>query len=134
MAATVWDTRGGFVANRLFYDTAAALDPAANERRARNYTRPMTRPGELVAAWHRAGLADIRGATLTIRMEFASFLDYWTPYLGKEGPGADYIATLSPPQLERLQEMVRAAYLDGEADGQRSYAASAWAVAGTVPG
>ena len=50
VAATVWDARGGFVANRLFFDTAAALDPRAGERRAKNFTRPLTRPGELAAA------------------------------------------------------------------------------------
>ncbi len=36
VAATVWDARGGFVANRMFFDTAAALDPKANERPPRN--------------------------------------------------------------------------------------------------
>lgn len=29
VAAAVWDARGGFVANRMFFDTAAALDPKA---------------------------------------------------------------------------------------------------------
>jgi len=29
--------------------------------------------------------------------------------------------------------VVRAAYLDGDPDGPRSYAATAWAVKGTVP-
>ena len=47
VAAAVWDIRGGFVANRMFFDTAAVLDPQANERRANAYTRPMSRPGEL---------------------------------------------------------------------------------------
>lgn len=55
VGATVWDARGGFVANRIFFDTAAALDPMVSERRARNYTRPMTRPGELANAWLAAG-------------------------------------------------------------------------------
>ena len=55
VAAAVWDARGGFVANRMFFDTAAALDTNANARRARNYTRPLTRPGELTAAWRDAG-------------------------------------------------------------------------------
>ena len=133
VAATVWDARGGFVANRIFFDTAAALDPKGNERRARNYTRPMTRPGELLAAWQGAGFVDIRQATLSIRMEFASFEDYWAPYVGKDGPGADYVRTLTPAQQERLREAVRNAYVDGEPDGPRSYAAIAWAVAGIVP-
>jgi SAM-dependent methyltransferase len=133
VAAAVWDARGGFVANRLFHDTAAALDPAAATRRARNFTRPMTRPGELAAAWQHAGLAEIAATELAIRMEFASFDDYWTPYLGKDGPGAEYLATLDGLAVARLREAVRSAYLDGESDGARSYVAVAWAVKGIVP-
>ena len=132
VAATVWDARGGFVANRLFFDTAAALSPAANQRRARNYTRPMTRPGELTAAWHRAGLTGVQAAELPIRMEFASFEDYWGPYTGRDGPAAEYVATLSEAERHRLRDAINAAYLDGEEDGPRSFVAVAWAVKGTV--
>lgn len=134
VAAAVWDARGGFVANRLFFDTAAALDSGANERRARNYTRPMTRPGELAEAWRAAGFTGVAEATLSIRMEFASFDDYWAPYVAKDGPGAEYVAALADAQRSRLHDAVRLAYLDGEADGHRSYAALAWAVKGMAPG
>jgi SAM-dependent methyltransferase len=134
IAACVWDVRGGFVANRMFFDTAAALDPKANERRARNYTRPMTKPGELGRAWRDAGLEDVVETSLCIRMEFASFEDYWAPYNGREGPIAEYVATLGLAERARLIDALRAAYLDGEPDGPRSYAALAWAVKGIAPG
>lgn len=134
VGAAVWDARGGFVANRIFFDTAAALDPKANERRARNYTRPMTRPGELAKAWLAAGFHEVVETALSIRMEFASFDDYWSPYAGKDGPGAEYIATLSDAERAGLRDAVRLAYIDGEADGPRSYAAVAWAVKGIAPG
>jgi SAM-dependent methyltransferase len=134
VAAAVWDARGGFIANRMFFDTAATLDQEGNQRRARNYTRPMTRPGELASAWRNAGFVAVRDAMLTIRMEFTSFDDYWAPYVGKDGPGAEYVASLDSPQRERLRGLVRAAYLDGEGDGPRSYAAIAWTVAGIAPG
>jgi SAM-dependent methyltransferase len=133
VGATVWDVRGGFVANRMFFDTAAALDAKASERRARNYTRPLTRPGELTKAWRVAGFDDVVEATLGIRMEFSSFADYWAPYDGKDGPGAEYVATLGDAERTKLQSAVRAAYLDGEPDGPRSYGAQAWAVKGTAP-
>ena len=133
VAAAVWDVRGGFVANRIVFDVAAMLDPKANERRARNFTRPMTRPGELGAAWRRAGFTDVQETMLTIRMEFASFEDYWAPYDGKEGPIADYVSTLGADERTKLRDAVRLAYLDGEADGVRSYAATAWAVKGATP-
>jgi SAM-dependent methyltransferase len=133
VAAAVWDARGGMVAQRIFLDTAATLSPEGNAFRARSCTRPMTRPGELVAAWRAAGFVDIRETMLAIRMEFASFDDYWAPYTGKDGPVAQYVAALSPDHQDRLRELVRHAYVDGEPDGPRSYAAIAWAVAGTVP-
>lgn len=133
VAAAVWDARGGFVANRMFFDTAAALDPKAGERRAKNYTRPLTRPGELAAAWRRAGFVDVSETVLNIRMEYASFADYWAPYLGKDGPGAEYVGTLAADERSRLEHAVQAAYLDGEPDGPRSYAALAWAVKGVAP-
>jgi ubiquinone/menaquinone biosynthesis C-methylase UbiE len=133
VAAAVWDVRGGLVANRIFLDTAAALDPAANEHRAKNYTRPMTKPGELAQAWRAAGLQDVTETVLSIRMEFRSFEDYWAPYDGKDGPAAQYVATLGGAERSRLIDAVWAAYVDGEPDGPRSYAALAWAVKGTVP-
>jgi len=132
VGAAVWDA-GGLVSARMFFDTAAALFPDTDERRARNFARPLTRPGELAAAWRSAGLTDVRDTMLTIRMEFASFDDYWAPFEGKDGPGAEYMATLDPGQRSRLREAVRAAYVSGLPDGPRSYAATAWAVAGTVP-
>lgn len=134
VGAAVWDARGGFVATRIFFDTAAALDPKANERRARSYTRPMTRPGELKAAWIAAGFNDVIETTLSIRMKFSSFEDYWAPALGKDGPQAEYVASLTDAERTRLRDALRLAYVDGEIDGPRSYAALAWAVRGIAPG
>jgi SAM-dependent methyltransferase len=133
VAAAAWDARGGYVAQRMFLDTAAVLDPRADALRARNCTRPAMRPGELAAAWRTAGLLDIREATLTIRMEFAEFDDYWAPYLGRQGPAAEYVAGLDGSAVASLREHVRRAYLDGEPDGPRSYVAAAWAVRGVAP-
>lgn len=93
----------------------------------------MTRPDELANAWREAGFEQVSETTLCIRMKFASFEDYWTPYEGKDGPGAEYMASLSPADRTRLREAVRLAYIDGEADGPRSYGALAWAVKGLAP-
>lgn len=134
VAAATWDFRGGVVAHRMFVDTAAALDPAADALRARHCTRPLTRPGELAAAWQDAGMADVREATLTIRMDFAGFDDFWEPYTGGQGPSADYVTALDPAARDRLRDGLRRAFLDGAPDGLRSYAATAWAVRGIAPG
>jgi hypothetical protein len=96
----------------MFFDTAAALDPKAGKRRAKNYTRPLTRPGELAAARRRAGFVDVCEAVLNIRMEYASFADYWAPYLGKDGLGADAPAIQRSgicPSFHRLTLRVKCA-------------------------
>lgn len=133
VAAATWDTRGGFVALRLVLDAAAMLDEAGRRERAVAYTRPMSRPGDLARAWSDAGLGNVIQDSVTIRMEFASFADFWAPMGGKDGPLAVYVGGLGLEGAERLREAVRLAYLDGETDGPRSYAATAWVVKGTVP-
>jgi SAM-dependent methyltransferase len=132
VAAAVWDARGGMVAHRMMLDTAAAIDSGAAELRARSLTRPMTRPGELAAAWRAAGLRDVAETSLQVRMEFAAFADFWEPFTGKEGPIAAYIGSLGGELRSRVEAAVRAAYLDGEPDGPRSYAALAFAVKGVA--
>ena len=134
VGAAVWDLRGGMVAGRVFFDTAAALDLDANAYRSRHLMRPLTRPGELAMAWRSAGLADVVETTLAIRMEYANFDDYWSPYDGRDGPAAAYVATLTPQKRALLKDAVRRAYLDGERDGPRSFVAVAWAVKGKVAG
>jgi SAM-dependent methyltransferase len=133
VAAATWDTRGGFVALRMIFDAAAMLNQHGREARAAAYTRPMSRPGDLARVWHDAGLTDVVQGMLTIRMDFASFADFWKPSEGKEGPVAGYVGSLDTPTKARLRDMVRLAYLDGEDDGPRSYAATAWVVKGGVP-
>ena len=133
VAAATWDTRGGLIAYRMILDAAAVLDRHGNELRAGAYRRPMSRPGELAHAWRDAGLVNVVQETVTIRMDFASFADFWTPAVGKDGPVAQYVGTLGADAKARLRDMVGLAYLEGEEDGPRSYAATAWVVKGKVP-
>ena len=67
-------------------------------------------------------------------MEYASFADYWAPCLGRDGPQAEYVASLGEADRTRLRDALRRAYVDGETDGPRSFAALAWAVKGIAPG
>jgi SAM-dependent methyltransferase len=132
VAAATWDTRGGFVALRMIFDAAAILDPRGQEARARAYTRPLSRPGNLAQAWRAAGLNDVAQDTRTIRMDYVSFADFWAPACGSEGPIAAFVGSLDSAAKTRLHDAVQRAYLDGEPDGPRSYAATAWVVRGTA--
>jgi ubiquinone/menaquinone biosynthesis C-methylase UbiE len=133
VAAATWDTRGGVVVQRMFFDTAAVIDPNAARYRAVSCTREMSRREGLLKAWRNAGLVNVEAESLTIRMDFESFLDFWSSIDGRDGPYAGYLGTLADDTKRTLRQLVGAAYLDGEPDGPRSYAATAWAVKGRVP-
>ena len=133
VAATVWDAGGGVMVNRLFCDIAAALVDGGEAFRQRIFGRSMTHAGVLARVWRQTGLVDVRESTLTIRMEFESFGDYWAPYVGGDGPYAAFVSTLDDSARATLTEAMKRAYLSGMADGPRSFAASAWAVRGHAP-
>lgn len=133
VAAATWDTRGGLVCFRMIFDTAAMLDRKGNERRAREYAKPLSHPGGLARAWRDAGLLDVVQDMLTIRMDFTSFADFWAPAEGRDGPVAEYVGTLDTESKRKLRDAVELAYLDGETDGARSHAATAWVVKGRAP-
>ena len=126
VGAAVWDFRGGLVFQRLFWDTAA-------RHRDRLFSGPLALPEGLPTLWRGAGLAAVERSSITIRMEYADFADYWEPLLGGQGPVGAYVANLSPARRQVIEERVRAAFLSGAADGPRSLTATAWAVRGAVP-
>ena len=132
-AATVWDTFGGMPSQRIFWDTAAALEPTAIPRRASSIIRPMTSSGELRSGFMKAGFADISEAILTIRMDFDHFEDYWHPLLSGQGTIRDFLAGLSETTRNQIEKGVRLAFLGERPDGPRSFASVAWAVRGIAP-
>ncbi len=131
-AAAVWDFRGGLVFQRLFWDTAAGLDPGAGAARDRLFSGPLALPDGLPVLWHDAGFAAVERGSITIRMEYARFADYWEPLLGGQGPVGAYVEGLPPERRRLIEERVRAAFLSGAPDGARSLTATAWAVRGIV--
>jgi SAM-dependent methyltransferase len=133
VAGAVWDFRGGLVFQRLFWDTAAGLDPEAGRARDRLFSNPLALPDGLPRLWREAGLAAIERSSLTIRMEYADFADYWEPLLDGQGPVGSYVESLPAERRRQIQERVRAAVLSGAPDGPRSLTATAWAVRGLAP-
>jgi SAM-dependent methyltransferase len=128
-----WDFRGGLVYQRLLWDTASVLDPAAAERRDRIFSGPLALPDGMVDLLNGAGLDEVTREWVTIRMDFADFDDYWQPLLGGQGPVGGYVAGLEPGKRPEIEEAVRRAFLCGAPDGPRSLTATAWVVSGIVP-
>jgi SAM-dependent methyltransferase len=133
VAAAVWDSGGGMIALRMFWDTAAMLDAAAGDRRGRAMSNAVVAPGGLARLFRAAGLADVDERALLIRMDHTGFADYWGPILRGEGPMGGYVAGLGEAERARLEGHLREAYLAGASDGPRSFAAVAWSCRGVVP-
>jgi SAM-dependent methyltransferase len=133
LAGAVWDFGGGLVYQRLFWDSAAALDPEAGLARDRLFSHPLAQPEGLASLWRASGLREVEDCSLTIRMDYASFADYWEPLQGGQGPFGSYVAGLSEQRRARIRAAVSDAYRCGAPDGPRSLTATAWAVRGCVP-
>jgi ubiquinone/menaquinone biosynthesis C-methylase UbiE len=133
VAAAFWDSPGGSPSQRMLWDTAAALDPAAAEARDRTMGRPIYAPGAMRRIWADIGLVDIDQRSLMIRMDFADFADYWQPFASGEGALGAYVAGLDDAGRDRLEGQLRAAYLTGRPDGERSFVAVALSCRGVVP-
>jgi SAM-dependent methyltransferase len=88
--ACVLDFRGGLIFQRMLWDTAAGIDPAAAAVRDRLFSAPLALPDGLPALFGRAGIATVETASLTVRMDYTSFADYWEPLLGGQGPVGTY--------------------------------------------
>ena len=141
VAAAVWNSGGGMPHQRMFWDTAAMLDPTAATLRARTFSRPMTRRGDLRTGFTRAGLLDVEEAEVTIWMEFESFGDFWAPIDGGEGTLGKYVGTLGGAEKDRLAAHLRSAYEAGherggasaQADRCSAFACTAAVCRGIVP-
>jgi ubiquinone/menaquinone biosynthesis C-methylase UbiE len=130
VAACMWDLRGGLVFGRMFWDTAAMLDPNAVDLRGKSLSRPITHQGGIAGEFEEAGLRNVKETVLTIAMNFADFQDFWAPFDGRESGFGMYVAGLDVGQKERFKSALRLAYLDGSSDGPRTYFANAWAARG----
>lgn len=131
VTAAVWDSFSGLPHNRMLWDAAAVLDPTAAARR--NLLRPLTGPGELEDLWRKLGFQDVEQTSLLIRIEFATFEDFWAPFTTGEGPTGQFVASLSEEMRSTLAGHLRRAYLANRPNGPRSFASVAWACRGKVP-
>jgi SAM-dependent methyltransferase len=127
VAAAIWDYGDGMGMLRTFWDEAVALNPDADRRDERRM--PLSRRGELATLWRDSGLRDVEDAALTVDMAFASFDDFWEPFLGGQGPAGAYVSALA----ESARDQLRARLSDRLDSGSGlTLPARAWAVRGVA--
>jgi SAM-dependent methyltransferase len=131
VAAYVWDYAGEMQLMRRFWDAAVALDPAAREL-DEGQRFPVAKPGPLSKLFEGAGLEQVRTRAIDVPTVLRDFDDYWSPFLGGQGPAPGYCMSLPEERRVALRERIRGS-LPTRADGSIPLIARAWAVCGTRP-
>jgi SAM-dependent methyltransferase len=128
VAAYVWDYAGKMQMMRHFWNASAALDPAARDLdEGRRF--PICQPEPLRELFQNAGLREVEVRPIDIAADFRDFDDYWSPFLGGQGPAPGYAMSLSDERRAALRERIRAG-LPFALDGSIPLVARAWAVRG----
>ena len=131
VAAYVWDYAGEMQLMRHFWDAAAALDPTAVELdEGRRF--PLCRPERLEQLLAGAGLTAVESRAIDVPTVFRDFDDYWSPFLGGQGPAPSYCLSLAEDRRAQLRDHIRDR-LPFTADGSINLIARAWAVRGRHP-
>ena len=128
VAAYVWDYAGQMQLMRYFWNAAVALDPAV-------YTLDegprflLCQPESLRQLFQTAQLRKVEVRSIDVPTTFRDFDDYWSPFLGGQGPAPGYAMSLSEERRVALRDHLRAT-LPIAADGSLHLIARAWAVRG----
>lgn len=128
VAVYVWDYAGQMQLLRSFWDAAVTLDPAARAL-DEGVRFPLCQPEPLRRLFQVAGLEKVEVRSIEVPTNFRDFDDYWSPFLGGQGPAPGYAMSLSEERRAALRDQLRAA-LPIETDGSIRLTARAWAVRG----
>ena len=129
VGAYVWDYADGMELVRLFWEAAAAVDPAADEL-AQGSRFPICAPGPLGDLFAAADLGEVATTAIEIPTVFSDLDDLWLPFLGGQGAAGRYCSTLSADHLDAIRTELEAR-VPIHADGSIPLSARAWAVRGT---
>ena len=126
IGAYVWDYGGTMELMQFFWDAAVSQEPGALTF-DEGQRFPICQPEALTDLFARAGLEHIEVTAIEIATPFASFGDYWQPFLGGQGAAPAYAMSLDDAARKRLEERLRAR-VPTLADGSILMRARAWAI------
>ena len=128
VAVYVWDYAEGMQLIRHFFDAAIALDPKVIEL-DEGPRFPICHPDALRQLFESTGLKKVEVRPIEVSTVFRDFDDYWSPFLGGQGPAPSYAMSLSEERRAALRERIRAG-LPFSTDGSIPLSARAWAARG----
>ena len=128
VAVYVWDYPAKMHMMRFFWDAAADLN-SGRQALDEGKRFAICAPDPLTQLFTSAGLRDVETRAIDVPTAFRDFDDYWTPFLGGQGPGPGYVRSLDEDRRIALRDLLRSR-LPIAADGSISLIARAWAVKG----
>lgn len=126
VALYVWDYPGRMQMLRHFWNAAVALDPAAHDL-DEGWRFSICNPNSLKYLFDHAGLSDMEIRPIDILADFKNFDDFWSPFLGGQGPAPGYLASLDNKRRAQLRDRIYNS-LPFALDGTISLILRAWAV------
>ena len=128
VALYVWDYAGKMQMMRHFWNAAVALDPSARDLdEGRRF--PVCSPDSLAGLFQNAGLSHVEVRPIDILAEFKDFDDFWSPFLGGQGPAPGYVMSLTAERRAQLRQRIYNS-LPFALDGTILLVMRAWAVKG----
>ncbi|HJT49365.1 MAG TPA: methyltransferase domain-containing protein [Nitrososphaeraceae archaeon] len=129
VAVYVWDYAELMQPIRYFWNAAVALDRtilALDE----GQLFPLCKPESLIQLFQTSPqLENVEILAIDVPTIFRNFDDYWSPFLGGQGPAPSYTMSLYEKQRDALREYLRRS-LPISKDGSIHLIARAWAVRG----
>jgi len=135
VVASQWDFAKGMPMLAMFWDTVLEVAPSEAARQTAANCMVVAYPDDraLRSLWHKTGLTEIETERHEIGMTFASFEDYWSPFLSNVTPTASYNGKLDAGQVAKIKDRLREKTVGEDSDCSFNLRTHAWAVCGRVP-
>jgi len=132
IGAYLWDYAGRMEFLRHFWNAARAFDETSTQL-DEGVRFPLCDPEALARLFGSAGLEGVEVRAIDVPTVFASFDDFWQPFLGGQGPAPSYLMTLGTEARDALRDSIRQR-LPTDDNGRIALTARAWAVRGRTSG
>lgn len=106
VASYVWDYAGQMQFMRYFWNAAVALDKTVFVL-DEGQRFPVCQPEPLNQLFQAARLEKVEVHSIDVATTFRNFDDYWSPFLGGQGPAPSYTMSLSEEKRVALREHIR---------------------------
>ena len=134
VVASQWDFAKGMPMLALYWDTVLEVTTNEAARQAAADCMEVDYPDEIAlrSLWRKTGLVEVETERHEVDMTFASFEDYWAPFLSNVTPTSSYAGKLGADQVAEIKNRLREKIVGEEPDRSFSLRAHAWAVRGKV--